>query len=99
MVKAVSSCYIAVPSAFTPNNDGRNDYLYPLNAFKATDLQFRIFNRYGQVVFETTDPAKKWDGTIRGIPQPAGNYVWTLNYTESDTGKRVSEKGNSMLIR
>ena len=98
-VKAVSSCYIAVPSAFTPNRDGVNDYLFPLNAFKATNLVFRVFNRYGQIVFETTDWNNKWDGTIRGKSQPAGIYVWTLTYTESDSGKQVSVKGSSALIR
>jgi gliding motility-associated-like protein len=99
VMKAVSSCYIAVPSAFTPNQDGINDYLYPLNAFKATGLLFKIFNRYGQVVFETTDWNQKWDGTVKGKPQGAGTYVWTLSYTESDTGKKVSYKGTSNLIR
>jgi gliding motility-associated-like protein len=98
-VKAVSSCYIAVPSAFTPNRDGVNDFLYPLNAFKASNLVFKIFNRYGQVVFETTDWTRKWDGTIKGKPQPAGTYVWSLSYTETDTGKNISMKGSSALIR
>jgi gliding motility-associated-like protein len=88
-----------VPSAFTPNRDGINDYLYPLNAFKATNLSFKIFNRYGQIVFETTDWTQKWDGTIKGKNQPSGTYVWTLSYTESDTGKNVSVKGSSTLIR
>jgi gliding motility-associated-like protein len=98
-IKAVSSCYIAVPGAFTPNNDGVNDFLYPLNAFKALNLQFRVFNRYGQQVFQAKEPDQKWDGTIRGTPQPAGTYVWTLSYTESDTGKQVSVKGSSVLVR
>jgi gliding motility-associated-like protein len=98
-IKAVSSCYIAVPTAFTPNRDGVNDFLYPLNAFKATDLVFKVFNRYGQVVFETTDWAQRWDGSINGIAQPAGLFVWTLSYTESDSGKKVSMKGTSALIR
>lgn len=45
------NCYIAVPSAFTPNRDGLNDFLYPLNAYKATKLQFSVYNRFGQRVF------------------------------------------------
>ncbi|MET0300310.1 MAG: gliding motility-associated C-terminal domain-containing protein, partial [Flavitalea sp.] len=98
-VKAVSSCYITVPSAFTPNHDGKNDFLYPLNAFKATDLSFRVFNRYGQLVFETNDWQNKWDGTVNGKLQPAGAYVWTLSYTEIETGKKVSTRGSSALIR
>ena len=65
LVKAVNNCYIAVPSAFTPNHDGLNDYLYPLNAYKATNLLFKIYNRFGRLVFETKDWTKKWDGTIQ----------------------------------
>jgi gliding motility-associated-like protein len=99
ILKAVSSCYIAVPSAFTPNQDGINDYLYPLNAFKATNLKFRVYNRYGQVVFETSDWTKKWDGRIDSKPQPSGIYIWTLVYTDADSGKIISAKGTSALIR
>lgn len=98
-LKAVSSCYIAVPSAFSPNNDGINDHLYPLNAFKATDLKFKVYNRYGQLVFETTEWTKGWDGILNGKAQPAGSYVWTLGYTEGDTGQKVFYKGNTILIR
>jgi len=69
-IKVVSNCYIAVPTAFTPNHDGKNDYLFPLNAYKATRLQFRIFNKYGQKLFETKDWRHKWDGTFNGEEQP-----------------------------
>jgi gliding motility-associated-like protein len=54
-LKVVANCRIDIPSAFTPNGDGLNDYLYPLNAYKASDLLFRVYNRYGQMVFETRD--------------------------------------------
>ncbi|HXB34879.1 MAG TPA: gliding motility-associated C-terminal domain-containing protein, partial [Puia sp.] len=87
------------PGAFTPNGDGVNDYLYPLNALKAVDLQFRVYNRWGQLVFETTNWLNKWDGTTGGRPQAAGVYVWTLSYIDGDTGKRIFQKGTSMLIR
>jgi gliding motility-associated-like protein len=98
-IDVLKSCFIAVPGAFTPNGDGVNDYLYPLNALKAVDLQFRVYNRWGQMVFETTNWLNKWDGTMGGHPQPAGVYVWTLAYTDSDTGKRIFQKGTSILIR
>lgn len=93
------NCYIAVPSAFTPNGDGLNDYLYPLNAYKADNLEFRIYNRWGQLVFETKDWTRKWDGKINGNPQAAGTYVWTLQYTHHDTGQHYSLKGTTVLIR
>ena len=98
-IKVVASCYIAIPSAFTPNGDGLNDYLYPLNAYKAANLIFKVFNRFGQEVFSTTDWTKKWDGTINGQPQATGTYVWFLQYTHQDTGKQFSLKGSTLLIR
>ncbi|HEY6977647.1 MAG TPA: gliding motility-associated C-terminal domain-containing protein [Chitinophagaceae bacterium] len=98
-IKVISNCYIAVPTAFTPNHDGKNDYLFPLNAYKATHLQFRVFNKYGQQLFETKDWTHKWDGTFNGIEQPSGVYVWMLEYTDLDTGKKIFQKGTTVLIR
>jgi gliding motility-associated-like protein len=98
-ITKLQSCYITVPNAFTPNGDGRNDFLYPLNAFTATHLEFRVFNRYGQLVFETSDWSRKWDGTISGVPQPTGSYVWTLRYTDGSSGKSFFLRGSSTLIR
>ncbi len=93
------NCYIGIPSGFTPNGDGLNDFLYPLNAFKAVDLIFRIYNRFGQVIFETRDWKKKWDGRINGMLQPSGTYVYLLEYTHKDTGKKQVLKGTTILIR
>ncbi len=93
-----NSCYIAVPNAFTPNGDGLNDQLYPLNAYKATDLLFRVFNRVGQLVFETRDWTKRWDGKFKGQPADFGTYVWILTYTNIDTGKRIQQKGSTILL-
>jgi len=99
VIDVLKTCFIAVPGAFTPNGDGVNDYLYPLNALKAVDLQFRVYNRWGQLVFQTTNWLVKWDGTTGGRPQPAGTYAWTLSYTDGDTGKRIVQNGTSILIR
>ncbi|MEO6330403.1 MAG: gliding motility-associated C-terminal domain-containing protein [Ginsengibacter sp.] len=98
-VKVLKSCYIAIPNAFTPNGDGLNDYLYPTNAYKADGLEFNVYNRGGQLVFHTNDWTKKWNGKIKGDPQSSGVYVWTLKYTNHDTGKKVFQKGSTVLIR
>lgn len=98
-VEVVTSCYITVPNAFSPNGDRNNDYLYPLNAFKATNLEFRVYNRYGQVVFETKDWKKHWDGTLNGQKQPSGTYVWVLQYIHVDTKQKIFQKGTTALIR
>ena len=98
LIKVVDNCYIAVPTGFTPNGDGLNDYLYPLNAYKATNLLFKVYSRSGQLIFETKDWTKKWDGRFNGSPQPSGVYVWMLEYTD-ERGKKISLKGTTALIR
>lgn len=98
-IQVVNNCFIAVPNAFTPNGDGLNDYLYPLNAYKAINLQFSVYNRFGQRVFYTTDWTQKWDGSFKGRPADMGTYVWILTYTHADTNRKVSQKGTSILIR
>jgi gliding motility-associated-like protein len=97
-LSVVPNCYITVPSAFTPNHDGKNDYLYPLNAYKASNLIFKIFNRNGQLLFEGRSITNKWDGSFGGAPQPAGTYVWMLEYTD-EKKERISLKGTTVLIR
>jgi len=99
-IRVVGNCYIAVPKAFTPNGDGRNDYLYPTNAYKARDLYFAVYNRNGNKVFETRDWLRnRWDGTYKGNPQDPGAYVWFLQYTHIDTGQRFDLKGTTVLLR
>lgn len=98
-IKIYSSCIIRVPNAFTPNNDRTNDLLYPLNAVKAEQLDFSVYNRWGQLVFRTSNWKQGWDGLMNGRPQPAGTYVWILRYIDRDTGKRIEQKGFTILIR
>lgn len=98
-IYVLNNCYIAIPKGFSPNNDGLNDYLYPTNAYKAKDLLFRIYNRVGQLIFETRNWTNKWDGTFKGNPQDPGTYVWVLSYTNIDSGVRVEQKGSTVLIR
>ncbi|RYG40919.1 MAG: T9SS type B sorting domain-containing protein, partial [Chitinophagaceae bacterium] len=98
-ISVVKNCFIAVPSAFTPNNDGLNDFFYPLNAYKAKALKFAVYNRNGQRIFFTNNWLKKWDGKYRGQAADAGTYVWMLDYIESDTNRPVHQKGTVILIR
>ncbi len=98
-LKVLDNCFIAVPTAFTPNGDGLNDFLYPNNAIKADNLEFKVFNRWGQLVFSSRNWQEKWNGKIKGIEQGSGVFVWFLNYTHRDTGKKVFQKGTTMLIR
>ncbi|MEP7108038.1 MAG: gliding motility-associated C-terminal domain-containing protein [Ferruginibacter sp.] len=98
LLRVADNCYIAVPSAFSPNGDGLNDYLYPLNAYKARELVFRVFNRDGRLIFETRDWTKKWDGTCNGDPQLSGNFIWILQYTD-EANKKIALRGSTILIR
>jgi gliding motility-associated-like protein len=59
---------------------------------------FKIFNRWGQIVFETTDPNKKWDGTQNNIELQPGNYVWIID-GYCNNGKRIRKQGNVLLAR
>ena len=89
---------IYVPTAFTPNKDGLNDLLRPrLIGIKQLDY-FRVYNRWGQVVFTTTTRNAGWDGTINGINQPVGVYVWMLK-AKDVVGKVYDMKGTSLIIR
>lgn len=98
-LKVFNSCYIDVPTAFTPNGDGLNDYLAPTNAVKAQNLVFKVYNRWGNLIFSSKNWSDKWNGTINGIPQATGVYVWILTYNEIGTGLPVKRQGTTTLIR
>ena len=92
-------CLIEVPTAFTPNNDGLNDYFRPHNAIKADNYDFRVFNRWGQLVFFSNNWRDQWDGRVNGAIQTTGVYVWMLSYTTRDSKQKVFKKGTVTLIR
>jgi len=90
---------VNLPNAFNPVSDyapNRNFGLLNNNIVKLE--YFRILNRWGQVVFETTDPGKKWDGTQNNILLPPDNYVWMID-GYCDNGKRVKRQGTVLLVR
>ena len=97
-LRVINNCYIAVPNAFTPDSDGLNDVLGPLNAYKATNLIFRVFNRSGKLVFETKDFTRGWNGTINGVKQEPGVYAWILEFYDA-SGRRIRQNGTALLIR
>jgi gliding motility-associated-like protein len=87
---------VAVPNAFSPNNDGNNDVLFVLGT--VTDLEFVVYNRWGQVVFKTNDRSVGWDGTFNGQPVNPGVFAYRLSGKLSN-GELVEKKGNITLIR
>ncbi len=86
-----------VPTGFSPNGDGSNDILYVRGAAIAT-LDFRVYNRWGEMVFETKDQSIGWDGTYKGQPQPIDAYAYILNVSFVD-GTSLQKKGNVTLLR
>jgi gliding motility-associated-like protein len=93
MVKVVTGIY--VPTAFTPNGDGKNDrwevpYLDP--SFGGT---VNVFNRWGQLVYHVSAAMVSWDGKLNGIPQAAGTYVYMISFKTND----LFLKGTITLIR
>jgi gliding motility-associated-like protein len=89
---------IFVPSGFTPNGDGHNDVIRPILVGIKQLQYFRIYNRWGQLVFSTSESGKGWDGTISGQPQSTSNFVYVAQAIDY-TGRTISRKGNVMLIR
>lgn len=89
---------IFVPSAFTPNGDGKNDIIKPICVGISKLNFFRIYNRWGQLVFNTSQIGVGWDGTINGTPQATSNFVYMAQGIDY-TGKIIFKKGNIVLIR
>lgn len=88
---------IGVPNSFTPNEDGHNDILY-VKGLGITDMVFRVFNRYGQLVFESLDPTEGWNGKFKSEYENTATFVYTLEYTLVD-GSIGKSNGNITLIR
>lgn len=87
-----------VPSAFTPNGDGLNDIFRPTPVGIQKLDYFRVYNRYGELVYETSEIGKGWNGIYKGIQQNGGNYVWAVKGVDR-TGRERLLKGNVILIR
>jgi gliding motility-associated-like protein len=87
-----------VPTAFTPNGNGQNDKLRPVlfNIPKLTS--FKVFNRWGQLVFQTSQMGEGWDGTLKGKEQPSESYRWILECVDAN-GKTIKRSGTSLLIK
>lgn len=99
-IEVFKDCNLPVymPSAFTPNADGLND-LYGYSTFNKNKLiSLHIYNRFGQLIFTSTDITKKWDGTFKNVPQENGLYIYTLNLKTPDK-RTITRKGKLVLIR
>jgi gliding motility-associated-like protein len=90
---------VDLPTGFTPNGDGRNDEFKPLgSALYTSEYDFRIWNRWGQEVFRSTEPSYGWDGTYQGQPAQTGVYAYVITY-KNVFGEAKIKKGNVTLVR
>ena len=90
---------IYMPNAFTPNDDGRNDF-YPMNQFKVKGSLYNIklYNRWGEKLVDFTSPDMNWDGKINGQPAPEGVYVYAVSWIGCDNYLRTLT-GDFTLLR
>lgn len=97
-IKVVDESFFAIPTAFTPNGDGKNDRL-PVKVIGFIELSyFRIFNRFGELIYETRKLNDGWDGTLKGVLQNPGTFVWVAEGKDIN-GNLVKDKGSFVLIR
>jgi len=96
-VPVVLTAYADLPTAFTPNGDDNND-VFKVRWKNVIKMHLRIFNRWGELVFESRDPNIGWDGTYKGEPQEMEVYDWLLNAAFKN-GREIFRKGNVTLLR
>jgi gliding motility-associated-like protein len=93
LVKVVTGIY--VPTAFTPNGDGKNDTWAIPFLDPAFDATVNVFNRWGQLVYHSVGEIVSWDGKVNGVTQASGTYVYLVTFKTS----KLKLKGTFMLIR
>jgi gliding motility-associated-like protein len=90
---------IVMPTGFSPNGDGNNEVFKPLgSALFSKEYDFRVWNRWGQEVFRSTDPAQGWDGNYNGQPSMTGVYAYLITYKNIFNEAKIL-KGNVTLVR
>jgi gliding motility-associated-like protein len=97
-LKIIFKGLVDVANAFSPNGDGQNDIIY-VKGYGIEELEFRIYNRWGELVFESNNINVGWDGTYKGIAQEMEVYVYTLKAKFKDGNESGLRKGNITLLR
>jgi len=95
----VSNCHIYFPNAFTPNNDSHNDFFYPIPNEFIGEFELLIMDRWGEIIFRTTNINDKWDGNFQGILLPMGAYCYIVSYNCYGAFEKKTAQGTVMLIR
>lgn len=92
--------YLHVPNAFTPDGDGKNDFFFPtLVGIDENDFKFYVFDRWGDLIFQTDRVEKKWDGTHNGFPVQQDAYVWKVAGRSLENGEIIERVGHVILLK
>ena len=100
-IEPVSDClpFMHVPTAFSPNGDGLNDE-FIIVCSPLTFFDLKIFSPWGEMVFDSENPKKGWNGTFKDVPCQPGSYAWVLIAQQnSPTGRRIYKRGIITLVR
>jgi gliding motility-associated-like protein len=89
---------VYIPTAFTPNSDGKNDYFGAIVYGRVASFKLQVYDRFGEIVFQTTDPGKKWDGLYKSVPLPTTVFLWQCSY-QLENQKPTFKKGVVTLLR
>jgi gliding motility-associated-like protein len=93
-----STCAVAIPSGFSPNNDGKNDVFKVLSGCSISNFNMLIVNRWGEIVFESADQSVGWDGMYKEREQPINTYVFYVTGL-FDNAEKLNLTGTITLIR
>jgi gliding motility-associated-like protein len=97
LVRVFKEREIYVPKGFSPNRDNKNDKLIPRLVGITELLYFKVYNRWGQLLYSTGIVGEGWDGTYRGAKQPMDTYVWMAEGKDID-GNIIKRAGNFILL-
>ncbi|TWI88404.1 gliding motility-associated-like protein [Chitinophaga japonensis] len=91
-------CQVYLPTAFSPNGDGRNDYFRPIYRCQLSDFKLSIYDRWGARIFYSSDPAVAWTGRQRNVPMNVGTYVWVMEYRNMNAPEALVKKTGTVTV-
>jgi gliding motility-associated-like protein len=92
-------CEMLIPNSFTPNEDNKNDYFFPVLQCEYSYYSFTVYDKWGNQIYTTNNPNGKWDGRFKGNLCEEDIYVYKVESTEKNTDKKVNRSGRVSLIR
>ena len=100
LIHVIRQNSVYVPNAFTPNNDGFNEFFFPVFTYPDVEkYNFMIFNRWGEQIFQSSDLTQKWDGTYKGEQVQDGIYTWKLRYKFAESLHIHDDFGMVVVIK